>query len=52
MIDLGVLKTFVELLDSDDVKTLGVILEGISNILKKGKENFTVNGVNPFATML
>ena len=40
LVELGVLKNFVDLLTSDDVKTLGVVLITINNILKTGKENF------------
>lgn len=38
MIEKGLLETFVELLDSDDVKCVQVVLESLNNILKKGKD--------------
>ncbi len=37
LVQMGVLQSFVSLLDSDDTKTVAVVLEAISNILKKGK---------------
>lgn len=50
IIEWGVLKTFVHLLDHDDPKLLTVILEGINNILEKGK---LINKLeNPFVPQL
>jgi len=49
---MGVLSSFVNLLGSEDVKTISVVLEGINNILKKGKSDFYINKINPFIQML
>ncbi len=40
LVESGVFKSFVDLLKSDDVKTLGVVLEAINKFLKYGKDNF------------
>ena len=37
---MDILETFTSLLDSDDVKTISVVLEAINNILTCGEKNF------------
>jgi len=42
----------VNLLNSEDVKTIAVVLEGINNILKKGKNEFSIGSTNPVIQLL
>lgn len=46
LIDYRVMEVFVQLLGSDDVKTLAVVLEAIKNILDKGNKYFILNDEN------
>ncbi|KRX01871.1 Armadillo-type fold [Pseudocohnilembus persalinus] len=48
LVNKGILKLFVQNLDSKDNKTVAVILEAINNILNCGQQNFTSNGENIF----
>ena len=50
LVQMGVLQSFVSLLDSDDTKMVGVVLATISNILKKGKT--TPNTTNIYVKLL
>jgi len=54
MIQNGILKCFVKLLDSQDPKTIEVSLLGIDNILKCGKQYAENNNFpeNPFSKEL
>jgi len=52
LIGYGILEAFISKLDSDDIKTITVILEAINNILKCGKEHFMQDGNNLFTLKL
>lgn len=48
MFDIGIFDIFVEMLDTQDSKTLQVVLEAINNILKCGEQFFEFDGENIF----
>jgi importin subunit alpha-6/7 len=53
LVQYGVLETFVNLLESDDVKTIAVVLEGLKNVLNCGAKAYVnAEGENLFLNKL
>ena len=48
LVDEGIIKLFVDLLDSSDHKTVAIVLEALKNVLKCGCDYFEENEENPF----
>jgi len=41
LVQMGIMNVFVSLLDSEDARTVAVVLEALNNILTCGKDHFS-----------
>ncbi|KAM9997499.1 hypothetical protein ACTFIZ_011000 [Dictyostelium cf. discoideum] len=48
----NILKHFIDLLNSQDLVILKIVLEGLINIIKEGEKTKTKTGVNPYVNLI
>ena len=52
LVNLGLLPALCSMLKVNDARVLAVVLEGLSHVLTHGRDKFSKDGDNPFATIL